>query len=161
MKQVLTVFDKILNAVLSYLVLMQAIVLILSVLWRYVFHAPFIWIDEVVRYLLVWVSFLGLGHVVRNHKHIAVNVIDSYIPPKAARFLNILRDIIIFIFLMIMIYFSSKVAFKQMVVRGESLAWLRFGYLYLAIAVGSVIGCGYLIREFKLYAKKADKDKTV
>jgi TRAP-type C4-dicarboxylate transport system permease small subunit len=153
MKRILKFFDAALRGILTCMVVAQAVILVLGVIWRYVLNNPIIWVDESIRYLLVWISFLGIGHVTKEHKHIAVTAIDSYLPAKIAKFLDILSDIIVLILLGIMIYFGVGVAAGQIKVRGETLAWFRFGYVYAAIPVGCFIGAVYLVRKLFLYTR--------
>ena len=153
MKKILVFIDKFIGAVLMYMLLSMVTTLLLSVFFRYVRNRPIFWIDEIIRYLLVWMTFLGMGHVIKNHKHIVVDFINVFIPPKAGKILDIFVDVIIFGFSLILIYYGFIVTVDQLVVRSAAFAWLRYGHLYAAIPIGCAVGLAYLVREFPLHIK--------
>jgi C4-dicarboxylate transporter DctQ subunit len=148
MKKLLLLIDSLLTGVLITIVITQAFILIISIFRRFILNSPILWVDEVIRYLLVWVSFLGMGFVTKEHKHIEVTAIDSYIPVKIATLLNYFVDIIILFIMVIMIYFGIIVTSGQMNVRGQTIAWLSFGYVYLAIPVGCIVGIAFHMRKW-------------
>jgi TRAP-type transport system small permease protein len=49
-------------------------VVALQVLTRFVLHAPFIWSEEVARFLFFWVVLLGAAMSVRRRRHFVVDV---------------------------------------------------------------------------------------
>ena len=53
-----------------------AILIILTfagVIWRYVFHAPFTWLEEVQTSCMVWITFAAAGAAFRNGNHVALS----------------------------------------------------------------------------------------
>lgn len=49
-------------------------VVALQVLTRFVLHAPFIWSEEVARFLFFWVVLLGSAMSVRTRRHFVIDV---------------------------------------------------------------------------------------
>ena len=46
---------------------------------RYVLQRPlFLWSEEVARFLLIWMVFLGIGVGVKNDAHFAMDVLQAY-----------------------------------------------------------------------------------
>jgi hypothetical protein len=60
---------KILDAVLSRVLILLMFLLVVSVLWqvisRYVFSSPSSWTEELARFLLIWISLLGAAYAFR------------------------------------------------------------------------------------------------
>ncbi|OZM76898.1 TRAP transporter small permease [Pseudonocardia sp. MH-G8] len=53
-------------------------VLLLQVAMRYVAQSPLVWVDEVTRILMVWLTFTGAALAYRTGSHIGINaVVDS------------------------------------------------------------------------------------
>ena len=50
----------------------MTLVVFVQVVMRYVFLSPFAWVEEVARYLLVWISSLGAAYGVKKGMHISV-----------------------------------------------------------------------------------------
>jgi TRAP-type C4-dicarboxylate transport system permease small subunit len=59
---------------------------------RYVLSDSAAWTEEIARYLLIVVVFLGSSMAVRRNSHIHVEFLYRYIPPGAGRALSTLVD---------------------------------------------------------------------
>jgi TRAP-type C4-dicarboxylate transport system permease small subunit len=75
-----------------------AIVVFLQFFTRYALNNPLAWTEEIARYLLTCVAFLGGGIAVRRYSHIHVEFLYIYYPKGLAHFLSILVDIIRIVF---------------------------------------------------------------
>ena len=62
----------------------MAIVIFANVVLRYTTSQSIEWAEEVARYLMVWLTFLGAGPVLRYGGHIAVENLQDSLPPRAA-----------------------------------------------------------------------------
>lgn len=71
-----------------------AIVVFLQFFTRYVLNSSLAWTEEIARYLLTCVAFLGGGIAVRRYSHIHVEFLYIYYPRGVAQFLSTLVDII-------------------------------------------------------------------
>ena len=80
--------DRLLRAVVGAGILVCAGVLFVNVVLRYVFNAGLVWAEELVRYLIVWVVFLGSAVVAREGSHIAVDALLLVIPAGARRLMG-------------------------------------------------------------------------
>ncbi|MBT8361206.1 MAG: TRAP transporter small permease [Desulfobacterales bacterium] len=83
-----------------------AVVVFTQFFSRYVLNDPFGWTEEVARYLLICVGFLGATVGVRRNTHIFVEVFYRYLPKKIAAFLKSVVDIIRVIFFTTLCYFA-------------------------------------------------------
>jgi TRAP-type C4-dicarboxylate transport system permease small subunit len=50
----------------------MAVLVFANVVSRYLFNFSIIWVEELTRYMMVWVGFIGSGLVLRFGAHIAV-----------------------------------------------------------------------------------------
>jgi C4-dicarboxylate transporter DctQ subunit len=53
-----------------------------NVALRYLFHSSIFWAEEVLRYLIVWVTFVGAATCVREKAHISLDTLTSALPPR-------------------------------------------------------------------------------
>ena len=70
-----------------------AFVVFYQVYTRYVLDDPAGWTEEIARYLLVAVVFIGASMSVRKNNHIHVDFIYRLLPPKVGRALSTAVDI--------------------------------------------------------------------
>ena len=80
-KQVLTGFC-------AVLLLLMVVFTVYSVVMRYVFENPPVWGDLLTVLSNIWLVFLALALTVRDRDHIALDLIYSWLPLKAAFFIQ-------------------------------------------------------------------------
>src|SRR5205809_7502499 len=59
---------------------------------RYALNDSAAWTEEIARYLLISVVFIGIAAIVRSNRHIHVDFFYRYLSPKIARGLSTLVD---------------------------------------------------------------------
>lgn len=72
MKRALRIFDKALDTFVVVLCLAMCIVVIWQVVSRFLLHIPAGWSEEIARYLLSWVAFLGSAIGIREGAHMCL-----------------------------------------------------------------------------------------
>lgn len=55
-----------------------------QVVLRYGFNESITWAEELTRYAVVWMAFIGAGMGVRRNAHIRVEVVQAMLGPQAA-----------------------------------------------------------------------------
>ncbi|MEK6205321.1 MAG: TRAP transporter small permease, partial [Amylibacter sp.] len=75
---------KILTAFCATLLFMMVVFTVYSVIMRYVFANPPVWGDLLTVLSNIWLVFLALALTVRDKDHIALDLVYSWLPLKAA-----------------------------------------------------------------------------
>ncbi len=75
-----------------------AVVVFAQFFTRYALNSSLGWTEEIARYLLICVAFLGGGMAVRRYSHIHVEFLYVYLPRAVGRLLSPLVDIIRVVF---------------------------------------------------------------
>ncbi len=57
---------------------------------RYLPISPFVWTEELILYLFVWLVFLTIGFAIRSNDHIRITFLKAILPPKGQVVLDIL-----------------------------------------------------------------------
>lgn len=84
MKSLTRVADRTLVVACNATLLILLIVVMSGVVSRAV-NRPVVWSDELSRFLMVWLSFLGWTLATRNHAHIRVGIVLDRLPPRVQR----------------------------------------------------------------------------
>ena len=97
--------------IFKFIRLLLGIGLLLSVLLicanafgRYVLHAPIIWAEEVLGYVLVWVVYLGAVDVTRDDGHLSMDLISQSLSPRWRRPVDLLRNLVFLAVCALIIY---------------------------------------------------------
>jgi TRAP-type C4-dicarboxylate transport system permease small subunit len=84
-----------------------AFIVFLQFFTRYVLNDSLAWTEEIARYGLMWVTFIGGAVVTRKNSHIAVELLSNVMSPGPMRSaLLAMVDMIKLLFLAILAYFS-------------------------------------------------------
>lgn len=121
-----------------------------------VFFSALSWSEELTRYLLVYLTFLGAGSVYKKNGHISVLVMQDLLPPKLRKFASIFVNVLCGVFFGIATFYG----FKYMGLQGSQLsAALRIPmkYIYMSIPIGCSIMILYVINNIiEIYAGEGD-----
>ena len=109
----LKAFDRVLGwitAIVKYVMLVQAstifFIICLAVFTRYLLNYVPSWSEEVPRYLLVWISYLGAALAVKYKEHISLDFFFNLMPVRARQVGHLLLNVLIAIVGVIMLVFG-------------------------------------------------------
>jgi TRAP-type transport system small permease protein len=131
------------GAVLIALMAGMAALVIANVFARYVFNHSFVWAEELSRYMMIWVGFLGSGLVLRIGAHIAVDVFQDLMPRRIAQSMRVLVLAVLLVCIVAMGWLGGQYVHFAWGQESPILNW-NFGLIYLAIPVGAVLMLVYL-----------------
>jgi TRAP-type C4-dicarboxylate transport system permease small subunit len=60
------------------------VAIMLQVVTRYAFSSPLSWTEELARFLMVWLTFLGAGYVMSRRLHISVDLLVARLSKRGA-----------------------------------------------------------------------------
>jgi TRAP-type C4-dicarboxylate transport system permease small subunit len=113
-----------------------AAIVFLQFFTRYVLNDSLAWTEEIARYGLIWVTFIGAAVVARKNMHIAVEAILHYLPALPARLVLAIVDVIKLLFIGLLAYFSLAIV--------ERMQWQRMVIIDLPMSIvygGVALGC--------------------
>ena len=67
-------------AAAALLVLLMVAIILFDVISRSFFNAPTVWAFDIVRFALLYATFLGLAPALENGSHVVVDMFDSLLP---------------------------------------------------------------------------------
>ena len=91
--------------------LSMALVVALQVFFRYVLNHSLFWSEELARFMLVWLSFLGASTAYKRGLHPGVDVFTSRLPPPFQKACTHLVHIVSLALFIVMIIYGAGFAY--------------------------------------------------
>lgn len=139
---------------------MMAVMFVLvftNVVTRYGFGFSISWAEEVSRFLMIWVTFLGAGLALREGRHVAIEVFQDRLGQAVARWIRIIIGGVLIAFFCALIYLGIEFA---------AFAWdketmvtqIPRGIPYLAIPIGMTFLVIHFLLVFRRYVARDWED---
>ena len=109
-----------------------------NVVSRYVFGDSLNWSEEIARYLMIWVTYVGAGLAMREGQHVAIEYAQTLLPRALQPWVRgfVAASILIFLAILTVVGVQfSEFAWRQ---RSPVMQW-PMGAVYLAIPIGSLL----------------------
>jgi TRAP-type C4-dicarboxylate transport system permease small subunit len=135
------------KAVLAALLAAMACLVFGNVVARYLFNASFGWVEELTRYMMIWLAYLGAGLALRHGNHVAVMLLVEALPRAPARALRCLVAAVMLGFLGALVWVGVEYAEFARNQRTPVLQWST-GAVYLAIPAGAALTVLHLLLAF-------------
>jgi TRAP-type transport system small permease protein len=130
-------------AVIGCLVVMSAVVFT-NIALRYLTNQSLPWADEVARYLMIWMTFLAAGLVLRQGGHVAITNLQEALPTRAQQALRAALVILLLGFFGYMVWVGQDYMTRM----GRQLTpatRVSYWYVYLAMPVGFTLLIAHLL----------------
>jgi len=102
------IVKKTLTAFCAIFLLLMVVFAVYNIVMRYVFENPPVWGDLLTVLSNIWLVFLALALTVRDKDHIALDLIYSWLPVKAAFLIHQFWTVVIFCLGMVMIIYGLE-----------------------------------------------------
>jgi TRAP-type C4-dicarboxylate transport system permease small subunit len=86
-----------------------------SVVMRYFFKSPSIWVVQTCEYALLWMVFLGTTWLLRERGHVAVDIIYSRLRERSRAFLNSITFSLAGIACAIIVFFGTHYTWQTVI----------------------------------------------
>ena len=129
----------------ALLLVIMTILMFTEIVARYIFGSSFIWIEELTRYLFIWLTFISAAYVTATKSHIKVDVAIAIFPKKVQPMIKKIGLLIWLILSIIITYVGFDYSITMLQVGGNSpTLGLAKGIVYLGIPIG------YLLMSIRL-----------
>jgi TRAP-type C4-dicarboxylate transport system permease small subunit len=89
----------------------MAMLVAVQVFCRYVLNQSLFWSEELARYLLVWLTFLGASTAYRRQAHPGVDILYTRMPPKIRQGCSVLIHMVSLGLFAVMIIYGWQFAY--------------------------------------------------
>ena len=135
------------------------VLLLLAAMWaivfanvslRYLSNFSITWAEEVARYLMIWMTFLGAGLSLRIGGHVAITNLHDFLSIRLQRALRALIGLLLICFFVAMMW----IGYEYMMRMGRQLTpatRIPFSYIYAAMPIGFVLMIVHLLLIARSY----------
>lgn len=131
------IVNKILTFFTLFLLSALCVITFLQVVMRYVFNAPLSWTEETVRYLLIWVTFLGFGLAVYKKTEMSVSILTEILPAWIKGKLEFVITSLVLLFLAVFTAEGFVFAFESREIMAIALP-ISFFWINISAPLGGV-----------------------
>ncbi|MCM3566944.1 TRAP transporter small permease [Neobacillus mesonae] len=149
-------FNSIMEGLTGFLLIVMTILAITQVITRYVLEVSVPWVEELIRYLMVFTIFIGSSIAIYQKAHLSVEIFDLVLNKKQFRYLDLTRQLIITLFSVVMVYITFEFI-KTLLDSGQlsPAMHISMGWPMASLLLGSllmVINGGFLF--YRILSKK-------
>lgn len=157
MKSINKVLTKIEEYFIGLLLLAIAFILFANVVLR-LFGSSIIWAEEVARYAIVWLTFIGSSVCIYKGAHIGVDAIMNILSDRGKKILTISTILMSIIFTVLFTYFSAVIT-QSVFETNQVSATVKIPmvFVYAAMPVGGIL---MTIRYIQELIKKIKEGKN-
>jgi len=106
MKRIGAIFNNMEEYFCGIALLSTLVILFFNVVLRYVFQASTTWAEELIRYLMVWIAFIGCSICVRKGIHVGIDFFLQFVNTTGKILINRIVNLICVIFCGLMTYYA-------------------------------------------------------
>ena len=127
------------------LLMSMSVIVVVQVFSRYLFNYSFVWAEELVRYLMIWMVMIGAARVQAMGEHIRIDFFPMLAGPRGRRLMDIFFRLCTLTFLIILFVKGIKIAAFNRLFESSG---LRISMLWptLAIPIGALLIILYTLK---------------
>jgi TRAP-type C4-dicarboxylate transport system permease small subunit len=108
---------KAIRAFLAACLSIMTIVTVLEVARRYIFGLSYPWAEELVRFLLIWVTFVGGAAAFRTGNLVILDTVLTFLSDRRRNVLKLVTNTVVLAFLIFLLRNASKYAFSPVIIK--------------------------------------------
>lgn len=147
-------FEKIEENIIGMGLLVSIVLVFLNVILRYIFKSSSTWIEEAVRYLIIWTTFIGSAVCFRKGSHMGIDLIFSLTKGPVKKAIEIFGLIASFIFMIFLFkYGLDLVLFTKKTGQITPSLEIKLFWIYMGIPLGAFLSGVEIIKALFIKIK--------
>lgn len=141
MKKLDRILDMYETGAFVVLLSVMTVVVFFQVIFRYVIHSSIPWSEEVSRYCMVYVTFIGVGAGIKAGTHTGVDAFVSFMPEKIKKAVMFIEKILVLIISVVFFKYSLELVI-QLFENGQKSAtlFIPIAFAYISMPLGFLGG---------------------
>lgn len=128
----------------------MTVVVAVQVFFRYVLNQSLFWSEELARFLLVWLSFLGASVAYRRKAHPGIDVLYAKMPAALQKVAAVAVHLASLALFAVMVFFGYRFAYFVRLQISPALylpKWVVFSIIPISGCILVVHGINFLLQE--------------
>ena len=121
----------------------MSVIVLANVATRYLSNYSIPWSEELARYLMIWLTFLGIGPVLRAGGHVAIDSLHDSLGPRPARWLRLFIVVLLALFCAVVAWFGSAYVGRTWH-QATAVMEIPFSFVAAAVPSGMVLALWHL-----------------
>lgn len=126
------------RVVSSVLLSVMTVVTFAAAVNRFTLKLAMPWSEELVKFLLMWMTMVGAAMGVGTNEHVGIDVFVSRFPKRVQRAVALVMDLAGMFFSVLFLYIGAQMVMKQYMQKSTALE-VSMGLVYACVAVGAVL----------------------
>lgn len=145
MTKIINILQKIEEYIIVLCLTVMGIVLFLQILMRFFFSSPLSWVEELARYLQIWITFLGIGYGIRKGSHISMSLVKNKMPEIVKYIFEMVCNITsLFVFIILIASSINFITYQNVL---STAMEIPMKLVYSVIPIGATIYIIYSISD--------------
>lgn len=151
MKKLFIKFEEIMLVCILFSI---SFLLLLQIIARYIFQSSFPWSEELVRYLFIWSTFIGIPYCIKEGTSLKITQLTDKLSLRLQAYIFLANKIILLLFFSIITIFSFFVTYSTYLSGQTSPALeLPMWIVYASVFIASLLSILRLIEKILQYKK--------
>jgi TRAP-type C4-dicarboxylate transport system permease small subunit len=133
---------------------------IAQVIFRYVLNNPVAWVDELSRYVFIWMIMIGAGMGMAKSAHFNIDFIKDAMPRAVRKFFVLIAQGTVIVFSGVVIFYGSRLLGSVSNQITPALS-LPFSLPYAAVPTGAALILYHALMKMLLQLRKGPSDTAV
>ena len=138
--------------ILILLLAAMSVIVFTNVVMRYTTHESLEWAEEVSRHMMIWLTFLGAGLVLRYGGHIAVENLQDALPRRGGIVMRAVVAVLLLAFFGFMVWYGW-LYMQRTLFQLTAVTQIPFAYIYAAMPIGGIlliVHGAFIVRRYVL-----------
>ena len=131
--------DSLVKKICIFLAGLMVLTVVLQVVCRYLLKNPLPWTEELSRYLLIWLSFLGGSSLVRLQENMFVDFFITKMPPKILIVCKRVLNSVVVVFLILILWYAIQIYPKVSARQVTPALQMSIFYVQVSVIIGLVL----------------------
>ena len=121
------------------LVAIIALIVILSVIFRYAFNNSLAWAEDAAKFLMVWLAFIGAPLGFRHGAHVSIELVPPGLPVVVTRIIRVLVHSVVLALMATLAWYGWQFAWNGRTQVALTIGDVSMFWIFICMPVGSAI----------------------